>query len=158
MEFGGKLFRGFNSINLDEKGRMAVPTRYRADLQEFCEGRLVVTIGLDKCLVLFPLPEFEQLQKKLDGLPILDPRVKLLKRLLVGHAADCELDAQGRFLIPEALRSLAGLEKRIALIGQGRVCEIWSEDLWNRSRDEWLDVKNLENLRELSPELGALTW
>jgi MraZ protein len=108
--------------------------------------------------VLFPLPEFEQLQKKLDGLPILDPRVKLLKRLLVGHAADCELDAQGRFLIPEALRTLVGLEKRVALIGQGRVCEIWSEELWSRSRDEWLDVKNLENLRELSPELGALTW
>jgi len=136
---------------------MAVPTRYRADLQEFCDGKLVVTIGLDKCLVLYPLAEFEQLQHKLDKLPILDPRVKLLKRLLVGHAADCELDGQGRFLIPEPLRNLVELGKRVALIGQGKVFEIWSEDLWNRSRDEWLDVKNLENLRELSPELGALT-
>lgn len=152
------MFRGFNSINLDEKGRMAVPTRYRAELQRICEGKLVVTLGLDQCLVLFPLPEFEQLQARLEGLPILDPRVKSLKRLLVGHAYDCELDAQGRFLIPEALRSLVGLEKRLALIGQGRVFEIWSEETWSRSRTEWLDVKNLENLRELSPELGALTW
>jgi MraZ protein len=151
------LFRGINSINLDEKGRMAVPTRYRADLQELSDGKVVITAGLDKCLVLYPLPEFEQLQHKLEKLPMFDINVRKLKRLLVGHAADCELDGQGRFLIPEPLRNLAGLEKKVALIGQGKVFEIWNEDLWNRSRDEWLDVKNLENLRELSPELGALT-
>ncbi|HYE35818.1 division/cell wall cluster transcriptional repressor MraZ [Methylocaldum sp.] len=150
------MFRGVNSINLDEKGRLAMPTRYRAELHENCDGQLVVTVGLDKCLLLYPLPEFEEIERKLVKLPSLNKQAKRLQRLLIGHATECEMDGQGRFLISEPLRKFAGLEKRVALIGQGNKFEIWDEDSWNANRDEWIEEESLESLEDLSPELGSL--
>jgi MraZ protein len=151
------LFRGVSSISLDEKGRLAVPTRYRSEISECCDGRLVLTVGLDKCLLLYPLPEFEEIERKLVKLPALNQQAKRLQRLLIGHATECDLDAQGRFLVPEPLRKFAALEKRIALIGQGNKFEIWDEDLWNRSRDEWIEEERAEDRGELPPELGTLS-
>jgi MraZ protein len=135
-----------------------MPTRYRAELRESCDGQLVLTVGLDNCLLLFPLPEFESLERKLVKLPALNKQVKRLQRLLIGHATECGLDSQGRFLIPEPLRKFAGLDKRAVLIGQGNKFEIWEEDLWERSRQEWLEETGLDNLDELGPELGALSF
>lgn len=152
------MFRGINAINLDEKGRMAVPTKYRAELAEVCEGQLILTVGFDRCLLLLPLPTFEDVERKLMKLPMMDPRVQRVKRLLIGHAAECELDGQGRFLIPELLRNFARISKRVALVGQGNVFEIWNEETWNESREQWHDVVGLDDLRELSPELGSLTF
>jgi len=143
-------------IHLDDKGRMAMPTRYRSELREACDGQLVLTVGLDTCLLLFPLPEFENLERKLVKLPALNKQVKRLQRLLIGHATECGLDGQGRFLIPEPLRKFARLEKRAVLIGQGNKFEIWEEDLWERSRQEWLEEAGADNLDEMGPELGAL--
>jgi MraZ protein len=152
------LFRGINAINLDEKGRMAVPTKYRAELAECCEGKLILTIGFDRCLFLLPLPTFEEVEQKLMKLPIMDPRGQRVKRLFIGHASECELDGQGRFLIPDLLRSFAGISKRVALVGQGNVFEVWNEETWHEKRDEWHGVVSLDDLRELSPELGSLTF
>lgn len=152
------MFRGINAINLDEKGRMAVPTKYRAELAEVCEGQLILTVGFDRCLLLLPLPTFEDVERKLMKLPMMDPRVQRVKRLLIGHAAECELDGQGRFLIPELLRNFARISKRVALVGQGNVFEIWNEETWNENREQWHDVVGLDDLRELSPELGSLTF
>lgn len=151
------MFRGVSSINLDEKGRLAVPTRYRAELGECCDHQLVVTVGLDKCLSLYPLPEFEEIERKLVKLPALNKQAKRLQRLLIGHAAECELDGQGRFLIPEPLRKFAALEKRVALVGQGNKFEIWDEESWNRKRDEWIEEERLGDDEDLSPELGSLS-
>jgi MraZ protein len=151
------LFRGVSSINLDEKGRLAMPTRYRSELGECCDGQMMVTVGLDKCLLLYPLPEFEEIERKLVKLPALNKKAKRLQRLLIGHAAECELDSQGRFLIPEPLRKFANLEKRVALIGQGNKFEIWDEELWNRSRDEWIEEERSEEDEDLPPELGSLS-
>ncbi len=138
---------------------MAIPTRYRSELQESCDGQLVLTVDRDKCLLLYPLQEWEEIEKKLDRLPTLDPRAKLLKRLLIGHATECEMDAQGRVLVAEPLRKFAGLDKRIALVGQGKKFEIWDEDVWNTSRDGWLEeAVGLEDMAELSPELGSLNF
>lgn len=153
------MFRGVNPINLDEKGRLAIPTRYRPELKECCEHQLVLTVGLDKCLMLYPLPEWEEIERKLVKLPSLDKRTKRLQRLLIGHATECEMDGQGRVLIAEPLRKFAGLEKRAVLIGQGNKFELWDEDLWTRSRDEWLqEEESLDDLGELSPELGSLSF
>ena len=152
---GTKLLRGFNPINIDEKGRLAVPTRYRAELRECCDQQLVLTVSPDKCLLLYPLPEWEDIERKLSKLSSLDKKVKRLQRLLIGHATECEMDSQGRVLIAEPLRNFAGLEKRVVLVGQGNKFEIWDEDTWNKSRDEWLDEENLD---ELSPELGSLSF
>lgn len=151
------MFRGVSSINLDDKGRVAVPARYRAELNDSCEGQLVVTVGLDKCLLLYPLPEFEEIERKLVKLPALNKQAKRLQRLLVGHASECELDGQGRFLIPEPLRRFAGLEKRVALVGQGNKFEIWNEEQWELNRDAWIEEELAETGGELPPELGSLS-
>jgi MraZ protein len=115
------VFRGVSSINLDDKGRLAVPTRYRASLAQSCDGQIVVTVGLDKCLLLYPLPEFEEIERKLVKLPALNKKAKRLQRLLIGHATECEMDGQGRFLIAEPLRRFAGLDRKVVLIGQGNM-------------------------------------
>lgn len=133
-----------------------MPTRYRTELSECCDGQLVVTVGLDKCLLVYPLPEFEEIERKLVKLPALNKKAKRLQRLLIGHAAECEMDGQGRFLVPEPLRRFAGLEKRVALIGQGNKFEIWDEELWDRSRDIWIEEERSEE-EELPPELGSLS-
>jgi MraZ protein len=151
------VFRGVSSINLDDKGRLAVPTRYRASLAQSCDGQIVVTVGLDKCLLLYPLPEFEEIERKLVKLPALNKKAKRLQRLLIGHATECEMDGQGRFLIAEPLRRFAGLDRKVVLIGQGNKFEIWDEDGWVTARDEWLDEEQSDD-DELPPELGTLSF
>lgn len=152
------MFRGVNSINLDPKGRVAIPTRYRSELQDSCDGQLVLTVDRDKCLLLYPLPEWEEIEKRLIRLPALNPQARRLQRLLIGHATECEMDSQGRVLVAEPLRKFAGLDKRVVLIGQGNKFEVWDEDVWNSRRDEWLEEEGLEDMVDLSPELGSLAF
>jgi len=151
------MFRGVSALNLDDKGRLAVPTRYRVELGDCCDNQIVVTVGLDKCLLLYPLPEFEEIERKLVKLPALNKKAKRLQRLLIGHATECEMDAQGRFLIPEPLRRFAGLDRKVALIGQGNKFEIWDEESWINARDEWIGEEQSDE-DELSPELGSLSF
>jgi len=150
------LFRGVSLISLDEKGRLAMPTRYRGELLATCSGQIVVTVGLDKCLSLYPLPEFEEIERKLVRLPSLDKHAKRLQRLLIGHATECELDGQGRFLITEPLRHYASIERRVALVGQGNKFEIWDETLWNSSRDVWIEEERTDQ-EQLTPDLKGLS-
>ena len=136
------FFRGLSSINLDAKGRMAIPTRFRGIIQDQCQGNLVITIeAIDgESLVLYPLNEFEEIQRKVESLPSFDETSKRLKGLLIGHANDVEMDGNGRILIPPTLRTYVGLEKKVALVGQGKKLQIWDEETWNRKRDSWLSV------------------
>ncbi len=136
------LFRGVTELNLDAKGRMAMPSRYRERLVEKSAGALVVTIDIDeRCLLLYPLPEWEVIERKLDALPTLNNKARRVQRLLMGHASDLEMDGAGRILLPPPLRQYAGLDKRVVLIGQGKKFEIWDEGLWQQKRDEWLAEK-----------------
>jgi MraZ protein len=151
------LFRGVSSINLDEKGRLTLPTRYRAEITDLCERQLIVTVGLDECLLLYPLPEFEELERKLVKLPSLNKQALRLQRLIIGHATECEMDGQGRFLIPEPLRRFAGLERRVALIGQGKKFEIWDEENWERNRGVWIKEERTMTDENLPPELSSLS-
>jgi len=132
-------FRGINNLALDSKGRMAMPSRYRDRLLESCGGHLIVTVDKDHCLLVYPLPEWEIIEDKLVNLPSLNKQARLLQRLLIGYATECELDSQGRILLPTMLREFAGLDKKIVLIGQGKKFEIWDEDAWNRSQGEWIE-------------------
>ena len=149
-------FRGINNLALDAKGRMAMPSRYRERLLEICGNRLVITVDRDHCLLVYPLPEWEIIENKLVNLPSLNKQARLLQRLLIGYATECEIDSQGRILLPALLREFAGLNKKTVLIGQGKKFEIWDEDTWNESQDEWVEsVKNGEDdlpaaLEELS--------
>ena len=131
-------FRGINNISVDAKGRMAMPARYRERLLESCGGRLVVTVDQDHCLLVYPLPEWEVIEEKLINLPSLNKQSRLLQRLLIGHATDLEMDGQGRILLPAMLREYAGLKKKAVLIGQGKKLEIWDEDTWAESQEEWV--------------------
>lgn len=133
-------FRGINNVSLDVKGRMAMPARYRERLLESCGGRLVITIDRDHCLLVYPLPEWEIIETKLNQLPSLNRQARLLQRLYIGHATELDMDAQGRILLPLMLREYAGLGKKIVLIGQGRKFEIWDETLWNESQEAWVEA------------------
>ena len=132
------FFRGINNIALDAKGRMAMPARYRERLLDCCGGKLITTVDTDNCLLVYPMPEWERIESQLVELPGLNKHARLLQRLLIGYATECDLDGQGRILLHPMLREYAGLEKKIVLIGQGRKFEIWDEQTWHESEPEWL--------------------
>ncbi len=134
------MFRGGSSVNLDAKGRIALPTRYRAALVESCEGRLVLTVHDDRCLMLYPAPEWDEIERKLVRLPNQDPRVRKLQRMLLGHATELEMDSHGRILLPPRLRDFAKLDKRVVLAGLGNKFEIWNEEVWEKSCEEWVST------------------
>jgi len=136
------MFRGINAVNIDAKGRIAIPMRYRGRLQEEAHGRLVATIDTEeRCLLLYPLPVWEEIERKIGALSSFDPRTRRIQRLLIGHATEEELDSNGRLLLPQILREYAGLTKEILLIGQGKKIEIWNKDAWRKGREDWLSIK-----------------
>lgn len=127
---GGYVFRGVTSLTLDSKGRLAVPVRFREVLQVRAQGKLVVTADSATCLLLYPAPDWEPIQQKLMSLSSFNSRTRDLQRLLVGNASDVDVDGAGRILIPGPLRKFAGLEKDVALVGQGARFELWDEAKW----------------------------
>ena len=131
-------FAGINNIALDAKGRMAMPSRHRERLLESCGGRLMVTVDKDRCLLVYPFPEWEIIVVKLMNLPSLNVQARMLQRLLMGYATELEMDTQGRILLPAKLREFAGLTKKVVLIGQGKKLEIWDDDTWEENQDEWV--------------------
>lgn len=149
------LFRGVNNVTLDAKGRLAMPTRYRDRIVERSNGQLVATIDrADRCLLIYPLPDWEDIERKLADLPTLNPAARSLQRLMIGHATELELDSQGRVLIPPKLREYAGLNRDVMLVGQGVRFELWDEALWEANREQWL--KTDHNAEGLSAELSTL--
>jgi len=132
------MFRGSNNLTLDAKGRMVMPTRYRERLQERCGGKLVVTVDKDQCLLIYPLPDWEEVERKLMRLPAFNPRTRQLQQMMVGYATDLELDGHGRILLPPNLREFGLLTRDAVLIGQGVRFELWDEARWNERRASWL--------------------
>lgn len=150
------MFRGANKVMLDSKGRLAVPTRYRERILERSNGRVIATVDRgDRCLLIYPLPDWEEIELKLRQLPTLNPQVRRLQRLMIGHATDLDLDSSGRILIPPSLREYAYLSRAAMLIGQGRRFELWDEAHWNECREQWLQVD--ETTEPLPPELESLS-
>lgn len=118
---------------------MAIPARYRGALSESCDNCLIATIDTqDKCLLIYPQPEWEKIEAQIAALPTFNPTTRKLQRLLIGHAREIELDGNGRVLIPPELRQYAQLEKKVMLVGQSHRFELWSMEGWNACRDEWL--------------------
>ncbi len=133
------MFRGEYPLSLDSKGRLAVPSRYRERLAESCGGKLVITISLlERCLVVYPFPDWQRIEDSLKGLPALDSKAQALSHLLIGHANDCDLDGHGRMLVPQTLREFAGLSKRIKMVGQVSKFELWDDDAWTARREQLL--------------------
>lgn len=143
-------------LSLDAKGRIAMPTRYREPLEAACGGKLVITVDPDHCLLIYPYPEWQEIERKLVRLPSFNKQARTLQRLLVGHATECDMDSHGRILVPPPLRSFAALDKRSVLIGQGHRFELWDEQRWNDNCEQWLEHAQMED-QPLAPELESLS-
>ena len=151
-----KMFRGLNKICLDTKGRITFPVRYKESLSLLSSNLLICTIDQDHCLLLYPFKYWEQIEKQIIELPTLNPTSRRLQRLMVGHAAELEMDSNGRILIPKELRTFAKLRKQVMLVGQGKKFELWNYDDWNKGREKWLSTKDVD-LSNLPSELGTLS-
>jgi len=133
-----------------------MPTRYRQRLDDGCHGQMVITVdNSDRCLLVYPLNEWEVVERRIQKLPSFNKHTRRLQRLLIGHATDVDLDSAGRLLVPPPLREFAGLDKKAMLIGQGNRFELWSEDHWNESRDQWLEEGG--DLGELPPDMETFS-
>ena len=132
------MFFGETAINLDAKGRLAIPIRYRDAIQEACGGRLVLTYSAfdSGALWLYPEEEWKRVRDEVMGLSTFDPGHRSLQRRLVGSASGTEPDGNGRIQLPLTLRQVAGLEKRVVLLGMGSRFEIWNETVLNQKRIE----------------------
>jgi MraZ protein len=154
------MFRGASAVNIDAKGRIAMPVRFRdlfiGKAEPSVNSALVVTIDTEEpCLLIYPLIEWDIIQQKLEQLPSFNLAARRIQRLLIGHATDLELDASGRILLPPLLREHAQLDKKAILLGQGKKIELWSESLWNSRRETYLQANsNTEELPELLHQLS----
>ena len=143
------MFRGATSLNLDAKGRLAIPAKHRDALQSQGGGHLVLTAHPHRCLLLYPQPAWEPIQAKLMGLSSFDKQSSTLQRLLVGFAEDIELDSAGRLLVSPVLREFSGLEKQAMLVGQGSHFELWSMEAWRTQLEQVMGGGDMQLPAEL---------
>jgi MraZ protein len=128
------VFLGRHGHNLDEKGRLALPARYREELRD----GVVITRGFDDCLLVYPMAAWAPLAERVSALSIGDPDVRLLRRMLFANATDLMLDRQGRILVPAELRAHAGLDREAVVVGMHSFIEIWSPNGW-AAQDELVE-------------------
>lgn len=125
------MFRGVHNLNMDAKGRMAMPTKHRDALNSTDAGQLIATIDIySRCLLIYPLSVWEEVEKNLQKLSSTDKGTRRVKRLMLGNASELELDGNGRVLLPASLRDYADLQKKLILVGQGEKFELWSDEKW----------------------------
>ena len=155
---GVVLFRGIYPLNMDSKGRIAIPTKLRPELHERCDGKLMVTADPDRCLMLYTFPDWEKVEKQFDSRPTLNQSVRNLKRLIIGHAMECDMDGQGRISFSEALRQFASLDKQVVLVGQTSKFEIWNEAAWNERCAALCNDISLNALDQLDPAVADLVF
>ncbi len=141
------MFIGEYQHSIDEKGRLALPAKFRADL----EGGAVVTRGLDSCLFLYTLQEWNTLAQKISSLPISQANTRAFSRLMLAGAMDVELDKQGRVVVPDYLREYANLKKKVVITGLYNRLEIWSEDAWKTYKCQTEEEGN-----DIAEQLGGL--
>lgn len=151
------MFRGLTAIQIDAKGRLSIPARYRAALLDEAGSTVIVTIDTEQpCLLLYPTPRWLEIEQKLEQLSSFHPASRRIQRLLMGHATDVELDSQGRILLPPLLREYAGIDKSAILVGQGKKFEIWNEAAWQAGRATWL-ADATHGMSAMSTELLSLS-
>ena len=132
------MFKGIHNINLDAKGRLTIPTKYRNTINDQSNGNMVITIDSEeKCLLLYPATIFSNIEKEINDLPSFTKNHRRIQRLIIGHAEDLELDSSGRILLSKPLRAVSEMSKKVTLIGQGDKFEIWSDDIWSNRVNKW---------------------
>ncbi len=133
------MFTGITSTTIDAKARITIPTEYRDAVKAACGGQIVITVDIDRCLLIYPKPEWERFETDLRALPNVGKQVRRWHRLYLGHAKPREIDGQHRILLPQELRDFAGLKKHVCLVGQGNKFELWDQTRWEEALDGWLD-------------------
>ena len=142
------LFRGSFEHTVDSKGRVSVPSRFREIIADRYEGKLVLAMDYDTCLTVYPLEEWEKLEQRIRALPTMKREVKDFTRSLLASATECELDRQGRILIPSTHREHAGITKQVTLVGIIDKIEIWNAKAW--------EARNTQNGDKIGEALAAL--
>ena len=142
------MFMGEYNHTIDAKGRLIIPSKFRELLGE----EFVLTKGLDGCLSIYPMDEWNAFEEKLRALPLTNKNARTFTRFFVAGATNCELDKQGRILLPATLREFAGLEKDVVLTGMLNRIEIWSKEKWNENNS--LDDVAMDEIAEQMTDLG----
>lgn len=136
------MFSGQSAINMDAKGRLAIPAKHRAAIAEESDNKVVVTKNpnaSDRCLLIYPWHEWQPVQRNIMKMSNLDPAVRAFQRLMVGSAEELDLDGSGRILISANLREFAKLDKHVILMGMNNKFELWSADILEASESQFLE-------------------
>ncbi len=151
------MFRGASSLSLDDKGRFAVPTKYRDSLLSEDQGTVICTVALNEpCLWLYPLAEWIEIEAKLAKISNMNPRARRMQRMLLGNATEYQLDKNGRILLAPSLRAHAELGKKIMLVGLMNKFEIWDEARWQEQMRKDTEIEMLGDF-ESAPDLDSLS-
>ncbi len=145
---GRQMFRGSFEHTVDAKGRVSIPSKFREIISDRYDGRLVLTMDFDHCLTVYPLEEWEKLEEKIKTLPMMKQEVKDFMRFVFSSATECELDKQGRILIPPLHRERADINKNVMVIGIMNKIELWDAKAW--------EARNSQNGDKIGEALAAL--
>ena len=138
------MLMGEYNHTIDSKGRLIIPVKFRDVLGD----RFVVTRGMGNCLSIYPMADWEKMTEKVAQLPMTDKKGRDFKRYIVSAATECELDKMGRILLPQPLRTFAGLGKDVVLVGQIDFIEIWDKDKWTEVQEAFNDPDKLDSVWE----------
>lgn len=141
------MFIGEYQASIDDKGRISIPAKFRPLLK----AKIVVTRGLDSSLFLYPLSEWKKLGEKLASLPISTSNNRAFSRHMLAGAMDCEIDKQGRIILPAYLKEFAKITKKVIVAGLYNRIEIWSEELWQDYKKQTEAASN-----QIAEQLGSL--
>lgn len=141
-------FMGQHSHTIDAKSRLIIPAKFREALGE----QFVLTLGQDPCLIIYPLTEWETYRQKLDQLPQTTRITRDFRRFFIANATTCELDKQGRIIVPPGLRQYASLDKDVVIIGNGNFIEIWNKEEW----DDTIGKINIDMVTAQLHEMGFM--
>ena len=142
------MFMGEYNHIIDAKGRLIIPARFRELLGE----EFILTKGLDGCLSIYPMDAWEAFETKLRALPLTNKNARTFTRFFVAGATNCELDRQGRILVPQTLREFAGLEKEVVLTGNLDRIEIWSKEKWSEN----CNYDDMDDIAESMQDMGII--
>ena len=142
------MFMGEYNHIIDAKGRLIIPARFRELLGE----EFILTKGLDGCLSIYPMDAWEAFETKLRALPLTNKHARTFTRFFVAGATNCELDRQGRILVPQTLREFAGLEKEVVLTGNLDRIEIWSKEKWSEN----CNYDDMDSIAESMQDMGII--
>jgi MraZ protein len=147
------MFRGRFEHTVDNKGRVSLPARFREIISSrYSEDRLILTSFTEPCLIAYPVAEWQLVEDRFRKLPHFDPKLLRLKRVLISGAQECQIDSNGRVLIPPVLREYAKLERDVVWTGMVEWIELWSKETWERVSQE--DRGQLENMSDVLGEIG----